>query len=182
MLNKNRTFITEGIVLKRVNVGETDRVVTFLTRDFGKLVGVAKGVRSLKSTKRAHLEPGNLVKIFCIKTKSMPLITQSSLLEYGQSSTRNSLSALRGLAQILEILDKLFVEEDNDEPSYLQAVELRKAVLDNHTNGKIQPLLSKLLQNLGYQSFEKTHHKSVLDYVAEITEREMKSFEYLRVK
>lgn len=182
MSNKNRSFITEGIVLKRMNVGETDRVVTFLTRDFGKLVGVAKGVRSLKSSKRAHLEPGNLVKIFCVRTKSMPLITQTSLLEYVQSSTRSSLTALRGLAQILEVLDRLFVEEDNDEPSYAQAIKLREAVLDNHAHKKIQPLLSRLLENLGYQSFEKTHHKSVLDYVAEITEREMKSFEYLRVK
>lgn len=182
MFQKSRTFLTEGIVIKRSNVGETDRIVTFLTRDHGKLVGVAKGVRTLTSSKRAHLEPGNLVKLFCVETKSLPLITQTSLIDSIQSSTRGSLAELRSLSQILEIFDRLFQEGDDDQPAYLQALKLREAVLVTQAHNQIQPLLSELLEYLGYQNFKETHHRSVLDYVAEITEKEMKSFEYLRVK
>jgi DNA repair protein RecO (recombination protein O) len=181
-MSKTKTFITEGIVIKRVNTGETDRVVTFITKDFGKLVGVAKGIRTLKSSKRAHLEPGNLVKIFVVKTKSMPLITQTSLIENVNQETRGSLSSIRSLSQILEIFDRLFVEEDEDLKTYSIALKIRDTVLNNRTHAQIQPLLSELVENMGYQSFNDVHHKSVLDYVAEITEKEMKSFDYLRIK
>jgi len=182
MLNKSKSFITQGIVIKRSNVGETDKVVTFITQDHGKLVGIAKGVRSLKSSKRAQLEPGNLVKIFVIETKSMPIITQTSLLDPVQSSTRSSLADIRSLSQILEVFDRLFMEGDGDQKAYLQALKLREAVLIDRSHNRIQPLLSDLIEYLGYQNFTETPHHSILDYVAEITERKMKSFEYLRVK
>jgi len=173
--------MTEGLVLKRTNVGETDRVVTFLTRDFGKLVGVAKGIRSLKSSRRAHLEPGNYVKIFGAYTKSLPLITQATPLE-DNGTSRQSLANVRRLTQILEVLDRLFVEGDTDQVAYLRAIELRRAVLKQASFKTLQSLLGKLLEHLGYQDYRQTAHSSVLDYVAEITEKKMKSFDYLQVK
>lgn len=175
-----KTFITEGIVLKRTNTGEADRVVTFLTRDFGKLVGVAKGVRSLKSSRRAHLEPGNLVKIFGVHTRSLPLITQATPL--APSSQPTSLSSIRELSQILEVFDRLFVEGDSDPPAYLQALTIRETLATRHAHADIQKLLGRLLEHLGYQDYQSANHASVLDYVAEITEKRMKSFEYLQVK
>ncbi len=182
MTTKAKTFITEGIVLKRSNVGEADRIVTFIAKDFGKLVGIAKGVRNIKSSRRADLEPGNLVKIFGINTKSMPLITQTTLLENVHQDIRGSLSGIRSLSQILEIFDRLFVEEDPDEEAYLLALKIRESLILNRAHQKIQPLLSELIERMGYQSFEDVPHQSILDYVAEITEKEMKSFEYLRIK
>lgn len=182
MATKSKTFITEGIVIKRTSIGESDRVVTFITKDFGKLVGVAKGVRSLKSSKRAHLEPGNVVKIFGVKTKSMPLITQATLIEGVDSKMRESLSSIRSLSQILEVFDRLFAEQDEDIASYALALKIRDTIIRNRSHKLIQPLLSELIERMGYRSFEDVPHRSVLDYVAEITEKEMKSFDYLRVK
>jgi DNA repair protein RecO (recombination protein O) len=180
-MSNPKTFVTEGIVLKRVNVAETDRIVTFLTRDFGKLVGVAKGVRSLKSSKRAHLEPGNYLKIFGVYTKNLPLITQTSLLDDVHSS-RTSLIGVRQLTQVLEVFDRLFVEGDIDQPAYAKAVEIRRALFSRSAYKKMQTLLGSLLEHLGYQDYQETPHASVLDYVAEISEKQMKSFEFLQVK
>jgi DNA repair protein RecO len=179
---KSKTFITQGIVVKRANTGESDRVVTFITQDFGKLVGIAKGVRSLKSSKRAHLEPGNVVKIFGVKTKSMPLITQATLIEGVDLKMRSSLSNIRSLSQILEIFDRLFAEQDEDQPAYVLALKIRDTIIKNRSHKLIQPMLSELIERMGYQSFDDVPHQSILDYVAEITEKEMKSFEYLRIK
>lgn len=180
-MSQPKTFRTEGLVLKRVSTGETDRVVTFLTRDFGKLVGVAKGVRSLKSSRRAHLEPGNYLKIFGVYTKGMPLITQTSLLTNAHQ-TQQSLAEVRRLTQILEVFDRLFVENDADQAAYQQALLIRQTLDQKAGHAKLQALLGKLLERLGYQDYRNTKHTSVLDYVAEITEKRMKSFEYLRVK
>ena len=71
MKHRSKNFNVNGIILKRNKVGETDRVVTLLTQDYGKLVAVAKGVRKLTSSKRAALEPGNLVRAYFVKTKSL---------------------------------------------------------------------------------------------------------------
>jgi DNA repair protein RecO (recombination protein O) len=43
-------FTSEAIVLHSFNYGESDKIVTFLTRDFGKIRGIAKGAR--RSRKR----------------------------------------------------------------------------------------------------------------------------------
>lgn len=41
---------TPAVVIRSFNYGESDRIVTFLTKDFGKLKGIAKGAR--RSRKR----------------------------------------------------------------------------------------------------------------------------------
>ena len=40
---------TDGIVIKEMNIGETDRIVTILTRDLGVVKASARGSRRLKS-------------------------------------------------------------------------------------------------------------------------------------
>jgi len=51
-----RVYKTEAIVLKRVNVGEADKILTLYTPNPGKLSAIAKGVRRPKSKLGGHLE------------------------------------------------------------------------------------------------------------------------------
>lgn len=175
------SFRSQAIVLKRVNVGETDRIITLLSKDHGKLVCVAKGIRKLKSSNRANLEPGNLVEAFFVRTKSLPILTQTKLLR-DSTSIRSSLTSISQLSQILEIFDRLLVEDFIDEETSHLAFAIHQELLsENKKNHKIKALLSLLMQNLGYQDPKDTAHANILDYVAEITEKKMKSFEFLRV-
>ena len=41
-------FTTHAIVTRTLNYGESDKILTFFTRDFGKLKGIAKGARRSK--------------------------------------------------------------------------------------------------------------------------------------
>ena len=41
-------FKTDAIVVRSLNYGESDRIITFFTRDFGKIKGIAKGARRSK--------------------------------------------------------------------------------------------------------------------------------------
>jgi DNA repair protein RecO (recombination protein O) len=43
-------FTTNAIVIRSLNYGESDKIITFFTKDFGKLKGIAKGAR--RSRKR----------------------------------------------------------------------------------------------------------------------------------
>jgi len=50
------TYVDEGIVLRRVDYGETDRVLTVLTRHHGKVGVLARGVRKAGSRLAAHTD------------------------------------------------------------------------------------------------------------------------------
>ena len=41
-------FTTHAIVIRSLNYGESDKIITFFTRDYGKLRGIAKGARRSK--------------------------------------------------------------------------------------------------------------------------------------
>ena len=172
-----RSYTLEGIVLKRSNLGETDRLVTLLTQEQGKFVCIAKGVRKLNSSKSAYLEPGNIIRAFLINTKSMPLLTQAMLID-DASKTKTSLAQIRQLMQILEIFDKLLVEQEIDQPTFQLILEIRQALVIQKTSS-IRKNLNQLILQLGYPIPDKDKYPSILEYIKEIAERPMKSFEYL---
>ena len=49
------TYRATGVVLKRTDLGEADRIVTFISAEHGKLKGVARGVRRIGSRMAGHL-------------------------------------------------------------------------------------------------------------------------------
>lgn len=51
---------TNAVVLRRVNYGEADRILTLLTEQYGKIVVIAKGVRKEKSKLAGGIE------LFCV--------------------------------------------------------------------------------------------------------------------
>jgi DNA repair protein RecO (recombination protein O) len=52
----SRSFTDEGIVLRRIDYAEADRILTILTRDHGKLGVIARGVRKPGSRLAAHTD------------------------------------------------------------------------------------------------------------------------------
>ena len=59
-----RTYKTEGIILKRINFGEADRILTSYTKHFGKISLLAKGVRKITSRKGGNIELFNQTVLF----------------------------------------------------------------------------------------------------------------------
>jgi DNA repair protein RecO (recombination protein O) len=50
------TYMTEGVILRRVDYGEADRILTVLTRDHGKIGVIARGVRKSGSRLAANTD------------------------------------------------------------------------------------------------------------------------------
>jgi DNA repair protein RecO (recombination protein O) len=53
----SRTYRAEAIVLKTLDLGEADRILTLLTRHFGKVKVIAKGIRRPTSRLAGYAEP-----------------------------------------------------------------------------------------------------------------------------
>lgn len=176
----SRTQNLEGIILKRTNLGETDRLVTLISQEKGRFVCVAKGVRRLNSSTKAALEPGNIARVQLINTKGLPLLVQAKLLE-DASPARMDLIRIRQLAQILEIFDKLFVEEEIPQKTYDLLLTIRQKLIQNETQ-VIRHYLQKLLQTLGFKDENNNSKQTMLEYVQQIAERPMRSFDFLQIK
>ena len=169
-------------MLKRVNTGEMDRVVTLLTPDQGKLVCVAKGVRKMSSSQRAYLEPGNHVSVLLIHTSSLPIITQTRLIDEFPSSKKD-LPSMKRLAEVLEIIDVLFPEGVEEVELFDQLVAVLERLNQPQVNFKhIQDNLNDVLMQMGYQDFHETSFDSILEHVSSVAERPLNSYKYLTVK
>ena len=78
----------EAIVLRTQKLGEADRIITLLTREHGRVRGVAKGVRRTKSKFGARLEPGSHVDIQLYTGRTFDTVTQVESIEnYGEALT-----------------------------------------------------------------------------------------------
>jgi DNA repair protein RecO (recombination protein O) len=80
----SRVHQAEGIILKRRNFGETDRIITIFTRELGKISCIAKGVRKITSRRSGHVEVFHRVHISYHDGKGMYLLTEVQSLDAHQ--------------------------------------------------------------------------------------------------
>ena len=57
------TYSTQGIVLKKIPVGEADAMIVFYTPDIGKLRALARGVKKEEAKLKGHVEMMSLSSI-----------------------------------------------------------------------------------------------------------------------
>ncbi|PIZ97846.1 MAG: DNA repair protein RecO, partial [Candidatus Levybacteria bacterium CG_4_10_14_0_2_um_filter_35_8] len=50
------SYKTEGIVIKRRNLGEADKILTIFTKRYGKIQVKAPGIRKINSRRSPHVE------------------------------------------------------------------------------------------------------------------------------
>ena len=114
------SYRAEAIVLRTHKLGEADRIITFLTRERGKVRAVAKGVRRTKSKFGARLEPFSRVDLLLHEGKNLHIITQAeSLNAYGQDLAIDYTLWTAGQT-MLETAERLVSEESvANEAQYL---------------------------------------------------------------
>jgi DNA repair protein RecO (recombination protein O) len=101
----------EAIVLRTQKLGEADRIVTFLTREHGRVRAVGKGVRRTKSKFGSRLEPFSHVDVQFARGRTLDIVTQAeTLAPFGQAISADYGRYTAGTA-MLEAADRLVVEE-----------------------------------------------------------------------
>lgn len=114
---------TEGIVIRQVDFSETSRVVTFFTRDFGKIGAMAKGARRLKSAFESAIDLLTTCRIVFLPKSSggLQLLTEAQLVSRFQPTGSNLIS-LYGGYYVAELLDGL-TQEFDPHPDLYEAVQ-----------------------------------------------------------
>ncbi len=79
-----------AVVIRTQKLGEADRIITMLTREHGRIRGVAKGVRRTKSKFGARLEPGSHIDVQLFIGKTFDTVTQVEAIEnFGDEFSRD---------------------------------------------------------------------------------------------
>ena len=122
----------QAVVLRTQKLGEADRIITLLTREHGRLRGVAKGVRRTKSKFGARLEPGSHIDVQLYVGKTFDIVTQVEAIEnYGEAVTQDYRRWTVASA-LLETAERFtFQEREPALQEYLLVVAGLKALAEN---------------------------------------------------
>ena len=75
-----RVYRSEALTLRKMPLGEADLIVTFFTRENGKLQAVGKGARKNSSKLVGHLEPLTQVNLSLARGRSLDIVTQAQVV------------------------------------------------------------------------------------------------------
>lgn len=111
-MSRERTYRSEAVVLRRVDFGEADRLLTLYSREYGKIRAIAKGARKPQSRKTGHVELFMRSRFFIAKGRNLDIITQAEVIE-PYLALRSDLVRMTYASYAVELLDRFTVEEDN---------------------------------------------------------------------
>jgi DNA repair protein RecO (recombination protein O) len=146
-----RLYNTHGIVLRRRDVGEADRIVTVYTIEHGKRSFSARGSRKTTSKIAGQIEPFSYTRFFVAQTRGLHIISQAQALNvFPKMREEERRIAIAGL--FAELVDSLTPDDqENREVADLLIASL--TLLD----GGRDPLLVLiafelgLMRHLGYR-------------------------------
>lgn len=145
-------FKAEGIILKRRNLGEADRILTVFTYQKGKISVLAKGVRRITSRRAGNVELLNRVSLYLHQAKTFLILTEASSLDT-YPKLKEDLTLSTYAFHIIEIVDKLTAENDENRIVYEDLVNVLQRLSRNPRQILIRAFEIKILSNLGFISF-----------------------------
>jgi DNA repair protein RecO (recombination protein O) len=107
-------YRTQGLIIKKVDKGETDQFLTIYTEYFGKLKVLGKAVRKTKSKLRGGADLFYLSEIEFIQGKAYKTLTDAILID-GLFNIRKDLAKMNLAYQIVDTLDEFVPSEQKDE-------------------------------------------------------------------
>ncbi|QQR53229.1 DNA repair protein RecO [bacterium] len=146
------SYQTTGLVIGRTNFGESDRIIRFITPDYGKISAVARGVRKIKSRLAGHLEPlGTVMLSLTTGRSNIDVITGARLLYYPHQLAKNW-QLLDPALTLAVLLERLLETGQPQAPAYL-ALKTLISELDAGSPPALVELWYRLqvASSLGYQ-------------------------------
>ncbi len=173
-----RLYTAEGIVLKRTAVGETDRIITVFTRQYGKQRMVARGVRKVSSKRAPYIEVFNRVVATIHKGNKLDTLTEVSPVA-SYDAIRKDLRRVGAAYYLCELVDGLLPDGQQHEDVFIllcDAFSALSTVQKERIDVLRQRFAAALLRTLGFLERGKKPPTGNLDsYVEQLLERHLKT-------
>lgn len=124
-------FRSQSIILRRIPYGEADLVVTFFSRDNGRMSGMAKSARKSMRRFGGALEPGTLVEMLYSERQSSELVfITEAQVKRSVVGIMKSLERIDAMGRAL-ILALGFLRERQSAPEKFDLLDKRITYLSN---------------------------------------------------
>lgn len=167
----------EGLVIKRSNIGEADRLITLFTKNHGKVTVIARGVRKLSSKRAGGLELFNLIKAQMVKGRGeLNTLAEIQILNTFKS-WRKQLGRVTLAYQMCEVVDKLTA----DYQPHPQVFNILVTALSQIGNLKkdwklnIESWTLDILVDLGFWPRDKEFTGDIVEFIEDLSSRSYNS-------
>jgi DNA repair protein RecO (recombination protein O) len=145
---------SEGIVLRGWRLGETSRILSIFTREFGKIKVVAKGALGPKSKFKGCVESLAHVDLIYYdkRTRELQLLSQADLKDGHVRILGNAARTSLALASC-ELLDRAVLAEEPNLPLFDMTVRYLRAMngSDGFLEGHFWYYEGRFIELMGYQ-------------------------------
>ena len=123
--------VTKAIVLKRINYGEADRIITVLTLDCGKLRLMVKAARRVNSKLAGGIEFFSVSNISFVRGRGeIGTLTSARLIDHFGEIAKDIERTMAGY-QFIKQVDKLTEDESDD--TWFNLLQQTMKILNNKT-------------------------------------------------
>ena len=131
---RNRVYKTDAVVLKQMPLGETNRIITFYTREYGKIAAIARGVRRPGSKFGGSLEILNHVEAAFGRGRSLDSVNECVVIN-SYKHLRQNLTAIAQGIYIAELVD-IFGEDRSANIRLFEILSETLSNLDRYENSE----------------------------------------------
>ena len=146
-----RTYSASAIVLRRIDLGEKDRILTMFTREHGKLSAVAKGARRPGSKLAVASEPFTYSKMLLSTGRDLDVLSQAEIKE-SFPTVKNGITSVAHGIYLLELVNS-FIDQRQPSPDIFDTLLSAMYVLESGADPEITARYFEiqLLAILGYE-------------------------------
>ncbi len=126
-----KLYRTEAIVIRRINTGEADKILSLYTPTRGKIRAIAKGVRRTTSRMGGHVELFTQSRLLIASGRNLDIVTQTETIN-AFPQLRGDINLINHAFIVVEMLDKLTEEEDPNYAAYTLMVDALTALNEGH--------------------------------------------------
>ncbi|MFH0805304.1 MAG: DNA repair protein RecO [Patescibacteria group bacterium] len=155
-------YKTQGIIIKKSNLGEFDHLITIYTKEFGKILLKGKSTRKNQAKLKGHLELFLNSCLMVAPARGFDIITGAETVR-SFSYLHNDLLSLSASFYLSELIDKLIPEPEKDDQIWDLILYSFQAINNKNSDTKIivNNFESKLLEFLGYGSKQENNLDSI---------------------
>lgn len=150
MSQRPRVYTTEGVILRRRNIGEADTIFTVFSPTEGKFDAVAKGVRKPRSHMRGHLEPLTRSKLLLAHGRTLDVFTQAETIT-GYRTLREDLDLCGAAVYCAELVVRFTAERQEHRELYERLLDILDALDARAPLHTVRYFELQLLGLMGYE-------------------------------
>ena len=146
-------FTTDAIVIRSIHYGESDKIVTFFTREFGKIKGIAKGARRSRKRFQNALGLFSHLRLIFFDKEGMGLVRAENCdILNAFPKIREDLKKIFYGNYYLELVNEMAGERENNAEAFNLLLHFLSALEEIETQEEqLRMFEIRMLSLFGYQ-------------------------------